>query len=527
MKIAFVYPGISTSGYNSYNSQLGDEGGGSLPIYGISLLAGVVKTHGHEVELIDMRQLHSEQELISRLRATTAEVISVSVQTPSFNVACRVAELAKGLGKVTVAGGIHASIAPEDFSQPYWDHVVMGDGEITLPKILNGLGKGEKFEKILEGEMMEDLNELPLPHFFHEWLPDYKRWYGLEAARGCFGRCTYCVSGQKKFFKKMRTRSNEHVLREVEHAYKHLQFEYLAFLDVNATSNRKRFNALLRMILECLPQLKITIQDRVDTFNEETAEILSQFDGKPIVWFGFESGSPRILEFLNKQVDLSQAKSAIDLCKKYKLHTAAMTIIGIPSETEEDLQLTYDLAKYSDPEILIVNILSPFPGTPLYDYCVEQGLLPEKICHERYDINKVFDRGLIKGIDYARAREWRKRILSLKVFNDDEREKIDSVVQRAATEGKKIGIFGGGEHTSNLLVSSKIRELNPVIFDNYIQKWGNIFEGIEIFPPRMITELGIEIVLISTKAYEEEVFQQLQSMQLERVEVIRIYGDPS
>jgi radical SAM superfamily enzyme YgiQ (UPF0313 family) len=522
MKIAFVYPGIVCTGYNSYDEYLGEAE--SLPIYGISLLAGVVKAAGHEVELLDLRQLKSEQELIDRLRATTAEVISVSIQTPSFNIACRVAELAKQFDKITIAGGIHATVAPEDFTQPYWDHVVLGDGEIILPQLLDGFSKGEKFDKILEGPMMEDLNQLPLPHFFSEWLPDYKRWYGLEAARGCYGRCTYCVSGQKKFFKKMRFRSNEHVMREIDHAYQHFQFKHLAFLDVNATAQRKNFNALLEMLAECYPELEVGIQDRPDTFNEETAELLSRFKGGSLIWFGFETGSPNMLKFLNKQVDLSTVKGAIDLCKKYGIKTAAMMIIGIPTETEEDILQTYDLVKYADPEILVVNILSPFPGTPLYDYCVENDLLPENICHERFHIRKIYERGLLKGIDYKRALEWQKRIHTLNLLGNDERDKVDRLVAKAKIEGKKLGIFCGGEHTSTLLAATRIRELNPVIFDNDIKKWGDCFEGIEVLPPRLIGELGIDIILISTKSFEEEIYQQLKAMQLADVEMVKIHG---
>ncbi len=522
MKVAFVYPGIVCTGYNSYTTLLGE--GESLPIYGISLLAGIVKARGHEVELLDLRQLASEDDLIARLRASSCDVVAVTVQTPSFNIACRVAEIAKRFGKVTLAGGIHATVAPEDFDRPCWDHVVKGDGEIALPDLLDALDKGESAPRLIEGTVCDDLDSLPLPHYFPEWLPNYRQWYGIEAARGCFGRCTYCVSGQRKYYRKMRFRSNAHVLREIDHAYRLFRFTHLAFLDVNATAHRRRFNDLLRTLADRYPELQVGIQDRSDTFNEETAELLSRFKGGGLVWFGFESGSPRMLEFIHKDFDVSQAKAALDLCKKHRLKTAAMMIIGIPTETEEDIQQTYDLVKYARPDILAVNIMSPFPGTPLFDYCRDNGLFPENMTHERFHIRKIFERGLLKGVDYDRVRYWQKRIHGLASLDAEARDRIEAIVTRAVKARRKVGVFGAGAHTEGLLASTRISEAGPVLFDNDIRKWGDTMVGFDILPPSRIPDAGVDCVVISTKAHEEAVFQQLQGMNLNGVEVVRLYA---
>ncbi len=522
--VTFVYPGICCNGYNSFSNEAPLEDTESWPIYGLALLAGCIKQAGGEMELLDLRQLESEQVLIDRLMASTSQIVAITVQTPSFNIACRVAELAKGFGKTTVAGGIHASVAPDDFDLPCWDHVISGDGEISLPWLVTGLVRGEDFPKFIQGEAVEDLDSLPMPHFFTEWLHKYRQCYSIEAARGCFGRCSYCVSGQTEFYPQLLFRTNAHILYELEFAYRHFEFASLNFLDVNATADRKRFNALLEQILERFPKIQVSIQDRPDTFNEETARLLSQFEGGALIWFGFESGSPRMLEFVNKDLSIDKARAAVELCHKYGLRTAAMTILGIPTETDEDRRLTFEFIKHSDPELVFVNVCSPFPGTPLYDYCQEHQLLPKPLTAERFHIRKIFERGLLKGVDYQRVLQWHNRIHALKKLAPEVREKIDKLVKESLGKNLRVGIFGAGGHTEWLLQATELAELQPVaLFDNNLPRWGDPFMGIEILPPRMINELNLDLLIISSQSHEQAMYQQLSGMGCEPQKIVRLY----
>jgi anaerobic magnesium-protoporphyrin IX monomethyl ester cyclase len=521
MKIVFVYPGITSFGFGMFNIEDGD----SLPIYGISLLAGIVKEKGIDVELIDLRQLNSWNDVRQRLSQTDAEFVGITVQTPSFNIACRVAEMAKEFGKTTIAGGIHALVAPDEFNLPCWDHVVCGDGEVTLPELLLGLSQKASFPKIIQGKTLESLDDLPLPHLFPEWFIWYERWYGLEAARGCFGKCIYCVSGQRKYYSRIRRRSQEHVLREIEYAYEKFKFKHLAFMDVNTTVNRHQFNGLLRKILERFPQVEIGIQDRADFFNEETAEIMSHFEGGGLVWFGFESASPKMLKFINKEMPVEKMYDAVRICKEYKIKIAAMFVIGFPEETDDDIALTCKFVKAINPYKLCVNICSPFPGTPLFDYCKERGLLPEPLTHERFHIFRIFERGLIKGVDYERIKYWHTRIHQQVNTQEGVSDIVRKVVANANNGSPRLALFGAGEHTARLLTETGLLEAHPIaIFDNDVKKWGGVLKGVEIYPPAFINRIPFDQILISTIYGEDEIYRQLIDMHVPAGKIVRIYG---
>lgn len=559
MRIAFVYPGIMPRGYSSYTYNIDDDE--SFPILAISLLAGVAVSQGHEVELLDLRQLLTEEHLENRLRSGRAQVIAVTVQTPSFNVASRVAELAKHFGKITVAGGIHATVAPQDFHPALWDHVVCGEGEIAFADLLNRLQLGEPVNRIIQSNILEDLDSLPLPHYFHEWSQWYSQWYGIEVTRGCVGRCVYCVSGQKKYYKKIRSRSDEHVLSEIEHAWNNFHSRTLAFTDVNSTSNIKRFNGLLLKVLDRYPDFAISIQSRADTFNEETARIIAQFRGGGLVWFGFESASPRILQFLNKNSNPSEERNAVELCKQYGIRFAAMFIIGVPSETDEDVLQSYDFAAAAKPDILCVNICSPFPGTPLYEYCQDHRLLPRPVSQERFHIYRIFQRGLLLNVDYENVRYWHARfhlnhrpyplarfarlllpylpkklllrayhllvassaapqllrnlvksiVSALKDWRRTARKAFEAWHSRGrvrkvlkAKSSDRFAILGTAWQARALLsVAPQLSPKCAAILDPDVRHWGECIMGIDVYSPQNACNLNIQTLLVVDRNYKQ------------------------
>lgn len=406
-KVLFIYPGIAHIGYNSYDSAI--DLSDSDPIYAFSLLSGIILEKGWEVELIDLRQMKNEAEAFQRLEKSDARIVAISIQTPSFDIACRIACLAKGLNKIVIGGGIHATVAPEDFELlPYWDHVITGEAERAFPSLLEQIETGATPAKMIHGGILDDLNELPLPYFFPEWEEKHKRLYSIEIARGCPGKCSFCVSGEKRFFKKIRFRSITHIMREIDHAYELFKFKQLLFLDVCASMKKEYFIELMTILSEKYAHISIITQERVDTFNEDVAKLLAKFKNRT-VWFGFESASPRILHFINKSSSIEKAKKTVKICKKYGLSIGANVLIGIPTETESDIQLTYDFIKEIKPELLFCNILSPFPGTKIHQYCQENEIFPEISTYEMYELRNVLTNGFLRGIDYDTVRYWHKR----------------------------------------------------------------------------------------------------------------------
>ena len=96
--------------------------------------------------------------------------------------------------------------------------------------------------------------------------------------------------------------------------------------------------------------------------------------GLQLVEFGVESGSPRMLRFLNKGQTVEQITSVYGMCKKLKIRTSALFMIGLPTESMNDLMSTIRLIKSINPYISLCTIYRPYPGTELFDYCLENKL---------------------------------------------------------------------------------------------------------------------------------------------------------
>ena len=140
MKVTFVYPGVSLTGFGSYNDLLtpkvGDPPYGSSYIensYGIELLGGALRDIGIESDLIDLRQEESFKSVEDKIKNSDSDFIAISILTPDFDTANRVASISKKYGKIVVAGGIHTFVCQEDFlSSKNWDFIFVGESEFSF-----------------------------------------------------------------------------------------------------------------------------------------------------------------------------------------------------------------------------------------------------------------------------------------------------------------------------------------------------------------------------------------------------------
>jgi radical SAM superfamily enzyme YgiQ (UPF0313 family) len=92
------------------------------------------------------------------------------------------------------------------------------------------------------------------------------------------------------------------------------------------------------------------------------------------IWFGVESGSPRILEKINKGVTMEQTVQAFKLCREEDIQIACSFILGIPGETISDMEATYKFAKKLDPDWCQFNVYIACPGSGLYDEVMQKHL---------------------------------------------------------------------------------------------------------------------------------------------------------
>lgn len=414
MKVLFVYPGIASIGFNSFEKSKvsGDISGTAIPL-GIGYLASAVEAAGFESDIMDLRYLKGYDDVEEIIAGSNARVIALSVQTPSFDYASEVARIAKKHDKITVAGGVHATVAPQDFIKTgNYDYVITGEGEISMVDLLQAIDKGETKERIIRGVVVKDMDAFPRAKDFPMYAHMYRLVHNIEFGRGCPGRCTYCISWDEVMYgRRIKQRSIDKIIEGIEYYKQKYDFYNIAIEDVNATSRKKKFIEFCERLTSRYPNLRLTISTRVDCFDDDIARAMSLFN-EAIVWFGFETVSPHLLKFLKKRVELEQNYKAAEICNKHKIDIGANVLVGIPTQTDEDIQKMYNFIKGIRPTLLYYNVLSPFPGTEIARYCKENNLIGPDIPYERYEVGQILRNGLIKGIDYNRVREWLPKFAS-------------------------------------------------------------------------------------------------------------------
>jgi len=354
-----------------------------MPPLAIGQLGGVLEQNGFPVSLKD-DLVQSEDEIKSAI--TESDVVGISAMTPNAERAIYWAKYAKEMGKVVVAGGVHATIFPEFFlNSGFVDFVVRGEGEFTLVKLLQSLQQGQNVHDIpglgfLENEqviltppheLIQDLDALPFSSFdmlpvdrYYRNSPQNQKYYPVFSSRGCPFDCAYCTKQMSP--RKYRMRSAHHVVDEIEQAVKNYHIKRVIFCDDHFTLNRKRTIDICQEIIRRDLKLLWVCLTRVDAVDEELLRVMRD-SGCYKIEYGVESGSPKILKKMNKKFTVEQVVQATKLSTSIGIRAKFYIMIGFPSETHEDIELTKKLLKKAQPPNLGVVIFNPLPGTKIYE----------------------------------------------------------------------------------------------------------------------------------------------------------------
>lgn len=416
MKITLIYPGIVKVGFNSLGKGGMDRNWINL---GLAYIGAYLKKYSYDVDLVDLRELQDWDQVRAEMKYRLPDVFGVHFNTPNYNNALECCKMAKELKKIVVAGGPHASVAPDDLiTTGYVDYVIIGEGEISFLELLENLRMNRQRERIIQGKPVENLDELPFPDrdlyslkkILHPIgnFPFMDNGLILMTSRGCPFNCAFCQPLARKMFgRKVRYRSVENVIEELKYIISRYKVKYISFQDDTFTARKEWVLELCWRIREEKLAVQWSAQSRVDTFDEELAEAMSTA-GCVCLFFGFESGSQRILNFLRKGITPEQSLETAKLCKKYGIIIFADYMLGVPTETEEDLRQTLTLIKEIKPELPSPTYFTPIPGCDLYDYCKENNLIKIET-YEDFTRNPTSEK--INGIDYALLEKYKRIML--------------------------------------------------------------------------------------------------------------------
>lgn len=400
MKVCLVYPAVRGLGWGS----LGKNPEGIYTNHGLASISAVLKKAGHEVSLIDLRELRNWSEVYARMKLAGADLFGVYMSTLDYHEAKRIAVYAKNLGVKSIVGGPHPSICSEQvLEDTEFDYVFAGEAEVTFPEFVEN---SDKFDRLIVGEH-PDLDSLPYedrglfnmtkilatPHPFFS-----QPWVSILCGRGCVRRCNFCQPAETKIFGKFRMRSLEHFMGEVEELADKYQYQMLMIDDDSFTLNPsfvERFcDAYAKIHRPFCCQSRADFVVKHKSLFEKLAKV-----GLRKVLIGFESGNQRILDLLQKDTSVEDNLEAAKICHELKIDIWANIMYGCPGETKEETMDTVNMVRVIKPEHYSPAFYTPIPGTTLYNYCVKNDLLLSS--DPAHTGTRSPTEAKIRGVDYG------------------------------------------------------------------------------------------------------------------------------
>jgi radical SAM superfamily enzyme YgiQ (UPF0313 family) len=346
---------------------------------------------GNDVKFIDALNLRlNEDELIRRLN--DCDIVGIGVLTDYYLEAKSIVKKLKKLGKIIILGGVHPTVLPiETLKETGADFIVLGEGEEVMGELITSLKNKTSFEKIRgiayrknnkiyvnpRRDLIKNLDNLPFPDWDSMDPREYQKApHGaivknfpvapIITTRGCPYECKFCVS-PNFWLRKIRFRSPEKVIEEIEYLIKNFGVKEIHFEDDNLTLRREHVEKICRLILA--KNIKISWATpngiRADKVDETLLRLMKKSGCYSIV-LGIESGNEGILKNIKKRESLTDIEKAAKAAKKAGLITQGFFILGLPGETEETIKKSINFAKKIKLDRAHFMLLDLLPGSELW-----------------------------------------------------------------------------------------------------------------------------------------------------------------
>jgi len=286
-----------------------------------------------------------------------------------------------------VLGGPDVTYNSENYLKAGADFLILGEGEQTAFELCTVILNNDPFHEIqglayLEEEKlvktaprikMKELVDLPLPNRaaipIEKYLETWKTYHGqssmtVSTQRGCPYTCKWCstaVYGQS-----YRRRPANLVAAELKMLKTTYKPDSIWFVDDVFTVSHKWLKSFHEEVLKQDAVIPFECITRAERLNEEVLTLLKEA-GCYRIWIGAESGSQKIIDAMDRRVDVNVVKSAIQKTNELGMETGTFIMIGYPGEDMSDIQETVQYLKEANPTHFTITVAYPIKGTSLYN----------------------------------------------------------------------------------------------------------------------------------------------------------------
>jgi len=266
-------------------------------------------------------------------------------------------------GTAVVIGGIAASLAPPEWSLQHADAVVVGEAEETWPQVLADFATG-RLQPVYRMHRAPPIDALPLPRYDLLNPSRIGRWRPVQATRGCPFTCSFC-SITAFFDQHYRKRPVDQVVRDVRAAKRH-GTRYIAFIDDNIGVDWDYCTALWEALIPerivWMSQCSLHIAERPGMLR------LAHRSGCRLLSFGIESTNAASLETVDKGWNRPERyREAVREIRRHGIEVSTEMIIGLDADDPTVFERTFEFVMDNAISVPRVHILTPIPGTPLFD----------------------------------------------------------------------------------------------------------------------------------------------------------------
>lgn len=394
MKVLFVNPPQTASKYKFM--------GVIAPPLGIAYMAGVLQENNIDVEILDasaedMDFKDVEKELLKR----KPDLVALTALTPTIGRALETAQIVKETlpDSIVVMGGYHPTFNfIETLEDENVDIVIRGEGEYIMLNLVQALEnqsslhdvKGIVFEdknskEIVvnpEAPLIQDLDELPFPALNLLPMKKYRlldmdtHMTTMITTRGCPMQCSFCSSAAMHG-KKIRERSVENIVDEIEYLKTNYDIDTIAFMDDTFTLKKRKVMAICDEILKRNIEIMWGCTSRVDTLDEKLLKKMKEA-GCITIFIGVESADQQQLDNMCKNTTIAKIENAFKIARKLKIRTIASVALGMPGDTKEIMNKTVKFVHKLKPNYAIYSLATPYPGTRFYKEAFEKNLIKIK-----------------------------------------------------------------------------------------------------------------------------------------------------